>query len=155
MHDVGKIAIPDRILLKPGPLTADERAEIERHPIIGAELLTGIGSELLDMAAVIARSHHEWYDGTGYPRRLGGEAIPLAGRIVAVADVFDALTSDRVYRRAFTLGRAVKMMRDERGTHFDPHVLDILLANVAEIVELGTVRASARAAEAISGPVWT
>jgi len=140
MHDEGKIGIPDRILLKPGPLDPDERAEIERHPKIGAELLGGIGSELLNLAAVIALSHHEWFDGSGYPDGLSGELIPLEGRIVAVADVFDALTSDRVYRPAFSLEDALYMMRSERGTHFDPAVLDPLLENFEEIVAIaGTV----------------
>jgi putative two-component system response regulator len=89
------------------------------------------------MAALIALSHHEWYDGKGYPQRLSGDQIPLEGRIVAVADVFDALTSDRVYRPAFPVAKAIEMMRDERGTHFDPPILDILLESVEEIVALG------------------
>ena len=128
LHDVGKIGIPDEILLKPGVLTDEERTAIERHAEIGHDMLAGSGSELLDLAATIALTHHERYDGRGYPRRLRGEAIPLEGRIVAVADVFDALTSDRVYRPAFEPSVAIGLMREGRGTQFDPAVLDAFLA---------------------------
>jgi response regulator RpfG family c-di-GMP phosphodiesterase len=101
LHDVGKVAIPDAILLKPGPLTPEERAIVETHAEEGHRLLRGSSSSILEMATVIALSHQEKWDGTGYPRGLIGEAIPIEGRIVAIADVFDALTSDRVYRKAF------------------------------------------------------
>jgi putative two-component system response regulator len=131
MHDVGKIAVPDAILFKPGPLTAEERATIELHAEAGYRILVGSGAELLQMAATIARSHHEKFDGTGYPRGLAGEEIPLAGRIAAVADVYDALTSDRVYRPALPVHEALAIMREGRGKHFDPAVLDAFL----EIVE--------------------
>jgi putative two-component system response regulator len=127
MHDVGKIGIPDEILRKPGVLTDPEREQMQRHAQIGYVILAGSGGEMLDLAALIALTHHEWWDGTGYPRGLAGEDIPLEGRIVAVADVFDALTSNRVYRPAFDREAALRMMRDERGTHFDPRVLDVLL----------------------------
>jgi PAS domain S-box-containing protein len=127
MHDVGKIGIPDEILLKPGKLTEAERAEMQRHAEYGHQMLAGSGSELLDMAALIALTHHERVDGAGYPRGLSGGQIPIEGRIVAVADVFDALTSDRVYRKAMSTGQAVEIMRDGRGTHFDPQILDLLL----------------------------
>ena len=120
LHDVGKVAIPDAILLKPGPLTPEERAIVETHAEEGHRLVRGSSSSILDMAATIALSHQEKWDGSGYPRGLEGEAIPIEGRIVAVADVFDALTSDRVYRKAFSVEEAVKMMREERGRHFDP-----------------------------------
>ena len=99
MHDVGKVALPDHILLRPGALTADERREMERHTWIGYQILSGSGSALLELGATIALTHHEKWDGTGYPRRLAGNAIPLEGQVAAVADVFDALTSDRPYRR--------------------------------------------------------
>ncbi len=124
LHDVGKVAIPDAILLKPGALTPDERAIVETHAEEGHRLLRGSSSSILDLAASIALSHHEKWDGSGYPRGLAGESIPIEGRIVAIADVFDALTSDRVYRRAFSVEKAVEMMLEQRGRHFDPVLLD-------------------------------
>lgn len=127
LHDVGKVAIPDAILLKPGRLTTEERAIVETHAEEGHRLLKGSSSAILDLAATIALSHHEKWDGSGYPRGVKGEAIPIEGRIVAIADVFDALTSDRVYRNAFTVEEAVEMMRSERGRHFDPVLLDAFL----------------------------
>jgi HD-GYP domain-containing protein (c-di-GMP phosphodiesterase class II)/methylmalonyl-CoA mutase cobalamin-binding subunit len=127
LHDVGKVAIPDAILLKPGPLTPEERAIVETHAEEGHRLVRGSSSSILDMAATIALSHQEKWDGTGYPRGLKGEAIPIEGRIVAVADVFDALTSDRVYREAFAVEEAVQMMREQRGRHFDPVLLDAFM----------------------------
>lgn len=127
LHDVGKVAIPDAILLKPAALTVEERAIVETHAEEGHRLLKGSSSAILDLAATIALSHHEKWDGSGYPRGVRGEAIPIEGRIVAIADVFDALTSDRVYRKAFTVEQAVDMMRSERGKHFDPVLLDAFL----------------------------
>jgi hypothetical protein len=127
LHDVGKVAIPDAILLKPDVLSNEERAIVETHAEEGHRLLKGSSSAILDMAATIALSHHEKWDGSGYPRGVVGESIPIEGRIVAVADVFDALTSDRVYRRAFTVEEAVEMMREQRGKHFDPVLLDAFL----------------------------
>src|SRR6202453_2410835 len=127
LHDVGKVAIPDAILLKPGPLTPEERAIVETHAEEGHRLVRGSSSSILDMAATIALSHQEKWDGTGYPRGLKGEAIPIEGRIVAVADVFDALTSDRVYRKAFSVEDAVQMMREQRGRHFEPVLLDAFM----------------------------
>jgi len=132
LHDVGKVAIPDAILLKPGPLTPEERAIVETHAEEGHRLVRGSSSSILDMAATIALSHQEKWDGTGYPRGLRGEAIPIEGRIVAVADVFDALTSDRVYRKAFSVDEAVQMMRDQRGRHFDPVLLDAFMEVLGE-----------------------
>ena len=127
LHDVGKVAIPDAILLKPGPLTEQERSIVETHTEEGHRLLRGSSSSILDLAASVALSHHEKWDGSGYPRGLGGEAIPIEGRIVAIADVFDALTSDRVYRLAFSVDEAVAMMVAQRGKHFDPTLLDAFL----------------------------
>jgi methanogenic corrinoid protein MtbC1 len=127
LHDVGKVAIPDAILLKPGPLTPEERAIVETHAEEGHRLVRGSSSSILDMAATIALSHQEKWDGTGYPRGLKGEAIPIEGRIVAVADVFDALTSDRVYRKAFSVEEAIQMMLEQRGRHFDPVLLDAFM----------------------------
>jgi putative two-component system response regulator len=134
LHDVGKIAIADSILLKPGLLTADERLAIETHAAVGYEMLQGSCSGLLDLAALIARTHHEKFDGSGYPAGLAGADIPLEGRIVAVADVFDALTSDRVYRPAWSLETTLTWMRRERGGHFDPDVLDAFCSSMDEVL---------------------
>jgi len=134
MHDVGKIATPEDTLRKPGSLTTAERIVMERHTTFGHQILADSKSELLQMAATIALTHHERWDGNGYPRGLKGEAIPFEGRIAAVADVFDALLSDRSYRPAMSVEKALELMREGRGTHFDPHVVDVLLANVKEIL---------------------
>jgi putative two-component system response regulator len=136
MHDVGKIGIEDRILRKPGTLTLEERAEMQRHAELGRELLVGSGEALLDLAAEIAWTHHERFDGSGYPRGLVGDEIPLAGRIVAVADVFDALVSDRIYRPAFPVERAVQMVQNAGGNHFDPEVVDAFRQQLPRILEL-------------------
>jgi putative two-component system response regulator len=136
MHDVGKIAIADRILRKPGPLTPEERTAMERHTTIGHRILAGSSSELLRLAATIALTHHERWDGAGYPNGLEGEEIPLEGRIVAVADVFDALLSDRCYRPAMGVDEALTLMREGRGTQFDPKLVDLLLDNVDEFLAL-------------------
>ncbi len=133
LHDAGKVSIPDAVLLKPGKLTPEERAVMETHAHIGYELLRGSASPTLDLAATIAWTHHEKYDGSGYPRGLAGEAIPIEGRIVAIVDVFDALTSDRVYRPAFPIEEALGMMRRDRGTHFDPQLFDVFLEYVGEM----------------------
>jgi diguanylate cyclase (GGDEF)-like protein len=136
MHDVGKIATPDRVLQKPGALTDDERTEMERHTTVGHQILAHSKSELLQIAAMIALTHHERWDGNGYPHGLRGEDIPTEGRIVAVADVFDALLSDRCYRPAMSPVEAVARIRGGRGTQFDPLVVDALLDNVEEILRL-------------------
>ena len=124
MHDVGKIGIPDQILSKPGPLTSDEWVVMKSHAMIGYRILSNSTSELLNFAATIALTHHERMDGTGYPRGLVEDDIPFEGRIVAVADVFDAMTTNRVYRPAYPIGEALEIMREGRGDHFDPKVLD-------------------------------
>jgi hypothetical protein len=134
MHDIGKVAVPDSILLKPGKLTAYERAVMERHAQVGHDMLSGSGSELLDLAATIALTHHERFDGAGYPRKLEADQIPLAGRIVAVADVFDAVTSKRVYKDAEDLDTAVQIIRDGRGTQFDPRVVSAFNAALDDII---------------------
>lgn len=136
MHDVGKAATPEGILRKPGPLTPEERAEMQRHTEIGHRILAGSDSALLRMAARIALTHHEWFDGTGYPRGLKGEEIPIEGRIVAVADVLDALLSDRPYRPKLDLNGAIQVIRDGRDTQFDPEVVEVLLTRSDAIVEL-------------------
>lgn len=120
MHDVGKISVPDTILLKPGPLTPEERTEMERHAERGRRILEGSSSLLMQRAAEIAATHHERWDGSGYPAGLAGEAIPLSGRIVAVADVFDALTSDRPYKKAWSEAEALNHILANAGSHFDP-----------------------------------
>jgi putative two-component system response regulator len=124
LHDIGKIAIADRILRKKGLLTDEERRDMERHADVGRELLGGSGSELLELAATIAWTHHERWDGSGYPRGLQGEEIPLEGRIVAVADVFDALSSDRPYRPRLSVEEARRWIIDGAGVSFDPAVVD-------------------------------
>ena len=120
MHDIGKIGIPDHILLKPERHTADEQEVMRRHPLIGHEILADSPSRYLQMGAVIALGHHEKFDGSGYPQGLAGEAIPLPARIVAVADVFDALTSNRPYKRAWSFQDALDYLQAESGKHFDP-----------------------------------
>lgn len=139
MHDVGKVAIPDSILLKPGKLSPGEREVMRRHAQIGHDILANSGSPLLDLAAEIALTHHERVDGKGYPARLHGEQIPLAGRIVAIGDVFDALTSDRPYKARLPLERALEIMREGRGTHFDPVLLDCFIEHLDEVLELSQV----------------
>jgi putative two-component system response regulator len=134
LHDIGKIAIPDRLLLKPGPLTDDERRQMEKHAELGHQLLAGSHHELLELAAVVALTHHERPDGLGYPQRLTGEDIPLEGRITAVADVFDALMSDRVYRPGLSLESTLKLLREGRGTQFDARVLDALFDSLPAII---------------------
>lgn len=136
MHDVGMIAVPREILLEPGPLTPGERSEMERHTEVGHQILADSESELLRMAARIALTHHEWFDGSGYPRGLDGEEIPIEGRIVAVADVIDALLSDRPYRPAMPTDEAVAILRKGRGTQFDPEVVDVLLECFEDVLEL-------------------
>jgi putative two-component system response regulator len=139
MHDVGKVAIPDSILLKPGELSPGEREVMQRHAQIGHDILAHSGSPLLDLAAEIALTHHERFDGNGYPAGLSDEKIPLAGRIVAIADVFDALTSDRPYRARLSFERALEIMREGRGTHFDPVLLDCFMEHLDEVLEVSRV----------------
>jgi PAS domain S-box-containing protein/putative nucleotidyltransferase with HDIG domain len=127
LHDVGKIGIPDSVLLKPGKLTPAEFDVIKSHTTLGARLLTGSGSPVLQMGTVIAESHHERWDGSGYPHGLAGEQIPLVGRIVAVADVFDALTHERPYKTAWSVDRAIEELKSGAGRQFDPRVVSAFL----------------------------
>jgi putative two-component system response regulator len=136
MHDVGKIGIPDRILLKPGPLTGEEREVMEAHTEMGHRILAGSGVELLDLAAEMALTHHERIDGSGYPRGLAGTVIPVEGRICAIADVFDALTSDRVYRQAFQPDEARELMLQGRGTQFDADLLDLFVVSFDDVLAI-------------------
>lgn len=136
MHDIGKIGIPDSILKKPGKLDAQEWQIMKTHASIGAEILSSGDSVLLKMAETVALTHHEKYDGSGYPAGMSGEDIPLVGRIVAIADVFDALTSERPYKKAWTVESALNLIKDERGKHFDPKLADLFIESVEEILEI-------------------
>jgi len=136
MHDVGKIGVADRILRKPGKLTPEEFDIMKTHCVIGARLLEGSDVPLLQMGVRVALNHHERIDGSGYPNGLAGEAIPLEGRIVAVADVFDALTTERVYKPAYEADVAFNMMQAQRGIHFDVGVLDAFLGIQGEILRI-------------------
>ena len=127
LHDLGKIAIPDTVLLKPGPLEPHETDVMRRHPLIGHDLLSGSQSRFIQMGAKIALRHHERYDGSGYPDGLAGEQIPLEARIVAVADVLDALLSPRPYKQAWTMDAALAYLYAQRGRHFDPACVDALI----------------------------
>ena len=129
LHDIGKVAIPDAILQKPGPLTDEERTVMQTHAEIGAQMLSGSDSPLLAASAVIALTHHERYDGTGYPHGLAGDTIPIEGRIVAIADVYDALLSERPYKKAFTTEAATQILINSRGTHLDPTLVDLFVAD--------------------------
>jgi len=124
MHDVGKIGVPDRILLKTGTLTDQEYDEMKKHTRIGHRILKGSEHEIMELSANIALTHHEKWNGTGYPRGLEGENIPIEGRLVAIADVFDALTTERPYKDAFPIDRSVNLIKDDRGSHFDPSIVD-------------------------------
>lgn len=136
MHDIGKIGTPDHVLLKPGKFTPEEFKVITQHTEIGYRILAGSDSELLKVAALIAWTHHERFDGTGYPRGLKGDTIPLEGRITAIADNFDALTTQRVYKPAYDFDHAKELMLNERGKHFDPDLLDIFFESMDEITRI-------------------
>lgn len=136
MHDIGKIGIADSILLKPGKLTAEEYQQMQQHPLIGAEIIGDCDSELLRMAKVVALYHHEKWDGSGYPHGLAGEAIPLEARIVAVSDVFDALTSARPYKQAWGITETLQYMRGQKGLHFEPRLIDLLEQHLPEILAI-------------------
>jgi putative two-component system response regulator len=134
IHDVGKIGVPDGVLKKPGRFTPDERAEMNKHPGIGAEILGRSRIPLFQLAAEVALTHHERWDGGGYPAGTAGDAIPLSGRIVAVVDFFDALTMDRCYRPALSDEVALQMLAEQSGAAFDPHVVEVFLAHVDEMI---------------------
>jgi putative two-component system response regulator len=136
MHDVGTVAVPGGVLYKRGRLTESEREHMATHTTVGHELLVDADSGLLQMAAKIALTHHERFDGNGYPQGLLEGEIPIEGRIVAVADVFDALLSEKHHRTAFTVEEAVQLIVQERGAHFDPDVVDALVENLDEALEL-------------------
>jgi putative two-component system response regulator len=136
MHDIGKVGTPDLILLKPGKLTDAEFSIMKQHAVIGYEILNASTSPLLKVAAEIALNHHEKFDGSGYPNGAKGDAIPQFGRIVAVADVFDALTSERPYKKAWSIEQATQMLRDGAGKHFDPDCVEAFFADFDEILAI-------------------
>jgi putative two-component system response regulator len=136
MHDIGKIGIPDSILMKPGKLTEEEFEIIKTHTTIGKKLLEGSKSDILQLAEQIAFSHHEKWNGKGYPQGLAGEEIPMVGRIVSIADVFDALTSKRPYKDPFSIEKAVDIIEKEKGQHFDPGAVRAFLESIDGIVKI-------------------
>jgi putative two-component system response regulator len=151
MHDVGKIGIPDSILKKAGKLTKEEMEEMKQHTVKGGAILANSDSELLRMAENIAMTHHEKFDGSGYPHGTKGEEIPIEGRIVAVADVFDALTTKRCYKKAFTLEEAEGILRDGRAKHFDPNVVDCFFSIRERILSIRDHYLDLEAAQAEKG----
>jgi putative two-component system response regulator len=136
MHDVGKIGTPDHILLKEGPLTPEEWKIMKQHPSVGAHILSGSSSELMEMAATISLTHQERWDGSGYPKGLKGEEIPLVGRIIALADVFDALTTERPYKKAWSVEDAITEIEDKSDIHFDPKLVVLFKETLPEILKI-------------------
>ena len=136
MHDVGKIGIPDNVLLKPGKLEGEEWTKMQTHVEVGASILSGSDSKLMQLAEEIAATHHEKFDGSGYPKGLKGEDISIEGRIVPICDVFDALTSVRPYKKAWTVEDAIDLLKKEKGKHFDPDLVDIFVSILPEILEI-------------------
>ena len=134
MHDIGKIGIPDSIMLKPGKLTEEEFAAMRKHPEIGAEILGEPDSDLIRLATTVAMTHHEKWDGSGYPKGLAGEDIPIEGRIVAIADVFDALTTKRPYKEAWSVEDTMDYIRAQSGKHFDPRLVELFEQNIDAIL---------------------
>ncbi|MDG6773800.1 response regulator [Thiomicrorhabdus sp. ZW0627] len=136
MHDIGKIGVSDNILLKPGKLSSEEFQAMQNHVLIGAKILEDSKSEVLKVAYKIALTHHEKYDGKGYPNGLSGKDIPIEGRIVAIADVFDALTSERPYKAAWSVEKAIDLLEKEKGKHFDPDLVDCFVQVLPEILKV-------------------
>lgn len=136
MHDIGKIGIPDNIMLKPGKLTEEEFAIMKKHPEIGAEILGEPDSDLIRLAISVSLTHHEKWDGSGYPKGLSGEDIPIEGRIVALADVFDALTSVRPYKEAWSIERTMEFIKAQSGKHFDPKLVELFEQNLDAILSI-------------------
>lgn len=153
MHDIGKIGIPDHILLKPGKFEPEEWAIMQTHAQIGADILSIDDSALMNMARDIAISHHEKWNGTGYPNGLCGEDIPLVGRIAALADIFDALTSVRPYKKAWPVVKAVEHITNEKGQHFDPKLVDTFLDILPEIIAIKKKYAEPNSTEPLSGQI--
>lgn len=151
LHDVGKLAIPDHVLHKPGPLTADEYDLVKQHAVIGADILSAV--QFPGPLALYVRHHHENWDGTGYPDRLRGADIPLGARVLAIADCYDALTSDRPYRRALPHGMAIAAILDRRGTAYDPHITDVFMRTILRLQE-GRPRSRASLLSMETPAVW-
>lgn len=135
-HDLGKVGIEDKILLKPGRLTQEEFESMKEHPIIGYDILKDSQSEYLKAGAIISLSHHEKYNGLGYPKGLKGDEIHIYGRIVAIVDVFDALTSFRPYKEAWEFSKAIEFLEDEKGKHFDPNLVDLFIKKIDKVKEI-------------------
>lgn len=136
MHDIGKLGIPDSVLLKPGKLDAEEWEIMKTHALIGADILSGGDSDLLDQASLIAMTHHEKWDGSGYPNGLKGKDIPLVGRIVSLADVFDALTSERPYKEVWPIQKAIDYIKEMSGKQFDPELVEIFISIMPKVQEI-------------------
>ena len=136
LHDIGKIGIPDKILLKPGKLTAEEWDVMKKHTTIGAQILSGSNKKLLNLGETIALFHHEKWNGTGYPQGLKGDKIPISGRIVAITDVFDALLSKRPYKDPFPLEKSLDIIKEGKGQHFDPDVVDAFFSKLNKILKI-------------------
>jgi hypothetical protein len=136
MHDIGKLGIPESILAKPGALTPEERAFMQQHPVIGHTMLVSSKRKVFKSAAIVSIEHHEKFDGTGYPHGKKGNEIHMYGRIAAIADVFDALASDRCYKKAWPMEKVVDLLNAEKGRHFDPHLVDIFLSNFDQIKKI-------------------
>jgi len=136
MHDVGKIGIRDAVLLKPGKLDDSEWQEMKRHPQIGAQIIGKHSSELMTLARETALNHHEKWDGSGYPNGKRGEEIPIGARIAAISDVFDALTSERPYKQAWSIDKAIALIKEESGRHFEPALVEVFLANLDQIIAI-------------------
>jgi putative nucleotidyltransferase with HDIG domain len=151
LHDIGKLAIPDRLLDKPGPLTDDEFEEVKQHVVIGADILSAVAFP--GPLASIVRHHHEKWDGTGYPDRLGGGEIPIGARVLALADTYDALTSDRPYRRRLPHDRAVAIIQDGCGTVFDPELAEVFL-RLTQRLDAAVRRKVAGGAGPTAGEAW-
>jgi response regulator RpfG family c-di-GMP phosphodiesterase len=136
MHDIGKVGIPDAILKKPGKLTPEEYEVMKSHSPLGYDMLKNSKRNILQAAAIVAGEHHEKYDGTGYPNGTKGEDIHIYGRITAIADVFDALASDRVYKKAWPLEDVLNLFKEQKGKHFDPRLIELFLENLDEFLEV-------------------
>lgn len=146
MHDVGKVAIPDNILNNPGPLSPEEFSTMKNHASIGHDMLVSSSREIMKAAAIIAVQHHEKYDGSGYPRGLAGEEIHIFARITAIADVFDALCNDRIYRKAYDMQEILDYFRKERGAHFDPELVDVFLGSIDQFIRIKETFSSGKTA---------
>lgn len=154
MHDVGKISVPDRILLKPGKLDSEEWEIMKQHTLNGARILEGSESDFLKLAEEIALTHHEKWDGNGYPHQLKGTGIPLPGRITAIADVFDALSSNRPYKEAFSIDKSLDIIKESRGTHFDPDVVDSFVNILDEILSIKAEFAGDGLSQSVKAAIW-